>query len=352
MKLLLSILLYPFTLIYALITELRNWAFDVGLLKTERFGLPVIGIGNISVGGTGKTPHTEYLVNLLLSEGYRVAILSRGYRRESTGFFLAKKDSSSLLIGDEPRQIKLRFPEAIVAVDENRCRGIHKLLNLQTPPQVILLDDAFQHRYVQPSLNILIDNAQKPMEKDFLFPSGRLRERGKNRKRADMIIVSKCPETFSIEDQEKLAQKLRTQPEQTVFFSTYTYQTLQALFSENTISLSNLQQYEVMLLTGIASPSLIVDFLRHAGTKTTVYSFPDHHFFSENDLQEIGRQWNKITHKHKIIITTSKDASRLLDCSYLPSSLEQHIYVLALDLKFLNQEDLFCEIIMNHVRKN
>jgi tetraacyldisaccharide 4'-kinase len=214
--------LYPLAWLFGLVVTFRNKLFDWGVFSSEVFPVPVISIGNITVGGTGKTPHTEYLIGLL-SNKYRVAVLSRGYKRKTRGFILADENTNSHHIGDEPLQIFRKFPSIVVAVDANRRRGIRNLLQLpdNQKPEVILLDDAFQHRYVKPSLSILLTDSNRPFYDDYLLPTGRLREPAKNYKRADWIIYTKCPEVFTSADYQIRTERVNLLPHQQLFFSSY-----------------------------------------------------------------------------------------------------------------------------------
>ncbi len=348
-----KIILYPFSLLYALVTEVRNLLFDLGWIRSTRFDVPIISVGNISVGGTGKTPHTEYIVELLLQNNYRVAVLSRGYKRKTKGFVLATENSSPSEIGDEPRQMKTRFPEAIVAVDADRCNGIKRLLQMPLAPQVVVLDDAFQHRYVQASLNILIDNSMKPMSKDCVFPAGRLRERQKNRKRADLIIVSKCDPNLDQKQRTTIMQQLLSTQKQEVFFTSYSYQNLQSIDSTHpSLDKDNLKEKHLFLLTGIASPQAIYDYLKTYTPTVHLFAFPDHHSFSQKDYLKILKAWQKIATSHKILVTTSKDAARIQADVFFPQELKKHGYILPLKLSFLEQEEHFQQTILNHVRSN
>ena len=271
--------LWPFSVLFGIGVRLRNLLFDVGWLHEERFPLPVICIGNLTVGGTGKTPHTEYLIRLL-QNSFRLAVLSRGYKRKSKGFVLASSTSRMEDIGDEPYQMARKFPAIHVAVDGDRCRGIRQLTSPQGAPdtEVILLDDAFQHRYVRPGLRILLMDYHRPVECDQLLPAGRLREPASGKKRADLLIVTKCPPTLSLEECERIRQRIQLLPHQEVFFTTLAYGKLYPLFMDApTQPLDVLKDKEVLLVTGIASPAPLMEEVGRHAARITPLLFGDHH---------------------------------------------------------------------------
>ena len=350
--------LYPPAWIYGLVVALRNKLFDWGVFSSVIFPLPVISIGNITVGGTGKTPHTEYLIDLL-SKKYRVAVLSRGYKRKTRGFVLADENSNSAQIGDEPLQIHRKFPLITVAVDANRRRGIRNLLHLprNQKPDVILLDDAFQHRYVKPSLSILLTESNRPFYDDYLLPAGRLREKPENHKRADFIIYTKCPESFTSGDCQILTEKINLQPHQELFFSAYRYKNLLPVFQETnprkdeTFDRLELEKETVLLVTGLANPSGLIEYVKKhtSNLQTTVY--PDHHDFTRNDVQAMTNFIQTTAGKNKRIITSEKDAMRLANNPFIPNEIKAFIYYLPIEVVILFNEELFTQKIENHVRK-
>lgn len=287
--------LLPVSWLYGLGVKVRNRLFDRGVLKSESFSMPVIDVGNITVGGTGKTPHTEYLIRLL-SKTRRVAVLSRGYKRKSKGFVLATADTPMPEIGDEPYQMKQKFPDIIVAVDADRCHGISRLLSLEEKPDVVILDDAFQHRYVQPTVNICLMDYNRPVYEDRMLPAGRLREPQSGISRADIVIVTKCPRTITPSEQQEIAGRLNLSPGQKLFFSTFRY-------PEN---MAEGMGHNPLLVTGIAQPKQMVDDLRRVIPEFEVMSFPDHHNFNGKDISDIRQRG-----KGRTIITTEKDATRL-----------------------------------------
>ena len=286
-------LLFPFSILYGLITAIRNFLFDKGILKSYSFDIPIIAVGNLSVGGTGKTPQIEYLIRLL-SPNYKMATLSRGYKRKSEGFVLANEHSTAEILGDEPFQIHQKFPEIKVAVDANRKNGIEQLLNLEDKPDVILLDDAFQHRKVKAGFYILLTAYDDLFCDDYMLPTGNLRESRNGANRADVIIVTKCAKDLSEIAQENIRRKIGLKTP--LFFSYIDYddKVYNELESKN---VEEIKQEAKLLLAGIAKPEPFFGYLQAEKDETLVYS--DHHFFTEKDLIEIQNKAN-----NKLIITT------------------------------------------------
>lgn len=347
--------LWPFSFLYGIGVKMRNLLFDWKLLRQERFPLPVICIGNLTVGGTGKTPHTEYLIRLLCTS-YRVSVLSRGYKRKSKGFVLASPTSRMEDIGDEPYQMTRKFPGIHVAVDGDRCEGIRLLMAPEGAPdtEVILLDDAFQHRYVQPGLSILLMDYHRPVECDQLLPAGRLREPANGKQRADLLVVTKCPPDLSREECGHIRQRIQPLPCQEVFFTTLTYGKLYSLFTATPAQpLEMLKDKEVLLVTGIASPTpLIKEVDRHAA-HTIPLLFSDHHNFNSTDMQQITKRFYQLPKARRLILTTEKDASRLIGHPQLDKELKHYIYVLPIEVEFLHKGELvFNPKIIEYVRKN
>jgi tetraacyldisaccharide 4'-kinase len=354
MKRLLKLLL-PLSWIYGLGVWVRNKLFDWGILPVEAFSVPVISVGNITVGGTGKTPHTEYLIRLL-SRKYKVAVLSRGYKRKTKGFALADDAATSDTIGDEPLQMHRKFPSALVAVDADRRRGIKNLLNLpeDRKPEVILLDDAFQHRYVKPSLSILLTNRRRLIYADCLLPAGRLREPAANHVRADIIICTKCDESFEQVDFQIVEEKLHLHPEQQLFFSATGYKSLLPVFPENnaikkeSIERLKKEDYSFLLIAGLAHPDDLIQYLENYTSDLHSLIYPDHHAFNNKNIQEITETFDRIDNENKVIITSEKDAVRLADNPYFPENLKAFIYYLPVEV-IVNQEEIFTQKIEEHV---
>lgn len=313
-------ILFPLALLYWLITFIRNWLYDKGIFEAVEFDLPIIAVGNLSVGGTGKTPQIEYLIQLL-SDNYKVAVLSRGYKRTTEGFILADENATASSIGDEPFQFYSKFPNIQVAVDANRKNGIENLLQLKDKPDVILLDDAFQHRKVKAGFYILLTAYDDMFCDDYILPFGNLREPSSGKKRANMIIVTKCPKDLSEIAQQKIKEKLKVK--QPVFFTTIQYD--DCIFgNDSQLLVSEIQSESKVLVAGIAKPKLFFDFLKTEKDETLV--FPDHHHFSKQDCEQILAKANG-----RKIITTEKDFVRLN--GLLP---KEQLFYLPIKSTFLN----------------
>lgn len=309
----LRFLLFPLALVYGVIIFFRNLLYELGLLPATGFDTGVITIGNLSVGGTGKSPMVEYLVRML-KEKYPVAILSRGYKRHTDGFIVADKDSTSFQIGDEPLQFKKKFPDVIISVDENRQHGIKKLLAQHPEIKTIILDDAFQHRRVKPGLSILLSDYTKMFYDDFLLPVGTLREWRAGKKRADIIICTKCPDNLSPVEKRIVLKKIAPEPHQHVFFSHIKYGTPVSVFRSSfspSIPEENTKWGEVVLFTGVSNPKSLEDYLKDKSEKIIPIQYPDHHEYTLVEITQLVETFNSITSPNKIIITTEKDAMRL-----------------------------------------
>lgn len=313
----LRFLLFPFAIVYDAITSIRNLFFNYGILKEHKFDIPVIVVGNLSVGGTGKTPQIEYLVRLL-QENYKVAVLSRGYKRKTKGFIWVDSNHTAKDVGDEPLQYFRKFENIAVAVDANRVHGI-KQLQKEVNPDVILLDDAYQHRKVKAGFSIVLTKYNDLFLNDYLLPTGNLRESRKGVKRSDVILVTKCPENLAIEKQESIKRQL-AKYEKPVFFTSISYAT--SLKGSTTITIDKLKNVTVLLITGIANPKPMLTFLSKKEINYTHLKYPDHHHFSEQEIQKIKDQFDVIEAKEKMIITTEKDYMRLKyrlnNLTYLP----------------------------------
>lgn len=342
------------SLFYGIAVAIRNELFDLKVLPSREFNLPIISIGNITVGGTGKTPHTEYIAQLLKS-GFKVATLSRGYKRKTRGFFVVEPTSKVKQVGDEPLQIKLKFNSITVAVDANRVRGIEKLMALSEKPNVILLDDAFQHRYVTPGMNILLIDYNRLITKDSLLPYGRLRESAANKSRATIMIVTKCPAELKPIDERIITKELEVRPYQNLYFSTIDYGSLMPVFPED-ISIKSVVLVEgitVLLVTGIANPSPLNEYLRHGSHDIQEMKFPDHHQYVSKDLDKINAKFDSLPTVKKIIITTEKDMVRFRDLDTVPENVRKNMYYLPLKISFLNNAGKeFDRKILNYVKEN
>jgi len=350
----LSIVLSPFSLIYGAVIGTRNLMFEWGLLPVTEFHLPVISVGNITVGGTGKTPHVEYLVELLKDE-FSLATLSRGYKRKTRRFIIADATSSASQVGDEPRQMKQKYPELTVAVDRNRVKGIRTLLKLKKPVGVVLLDDAFQHRYVQPGKSILLVDYNRPVTEDCLLPAGRLREPAAARKRADIILITKSPKRLKPIDMRNMATRLGLGFHQHLYFTSIEYGRIRPVFKISEVRDEDYfkkKKVPVLLLSGIANPRPLRTFARRISTQLHEVRFPDHHRYSARDIDKISARFEATNDPDTMILTTEKDAMRLQEAE-LPESLKNKIYYVPIRVVFLNDDqDEFNQIILNYVRSN
>lgn len=345
----------PFSWLYGLGVGIRNYLFDAEILKSKSYSIPVISVGNITVGGAGKTPHVEYLIDLLRDE-MQVAVLSRGYKRKSRGYVVADEDTTMRDIGDEPFQIKQKFEGVYVAVDKNRCHGIDHLISDEDTKdvEVILLDDAFQHRYVKPGVNILLVDYHKFINYDKLLPAGRLREPQSAKVRADIVIVTKCPKNLNPIDYRVLSKAMDLKAFQQLYFTTLSYCDLKPIFNGgDTVPLNEIMGENILLLTGIASPEhLQVDIMEYTrGVKLETMAFPDHHNFTERDVERINERFAAMP-SPKRIITTEKDQVRLFYLEGLSEEVKQNIYALPIKVEFmLEGGKTFNEKIESYVRK-
>ena len=345
--------LLPLSWLYGLGVKLRNLMFSIGVLKSRSFDVPVISVGNITVGGTGKTPHVEYLVRLL-QDVCQVAVLSRGYKRQSKGFVKATAETAMKEIGDEPYQMKQKFPKITIAVDANRCHGIDLLMEDDQRPDVILLDDAFQHRYVKPGINILLVDYHRLIIYDELLPAGRLREPLTGKDRADIVIVTKCPKELKPMDYRVITKAMNLYPFQQLFFTTLEYGDMYPVFSEATVApqLQELKDRHILVLTGIASPKQLLHDLTPITPHLTPLSFADHHVFNAKDVELINSTFAALP-SPRIIITTEKDATRLQQAEGLSNEVKANIFVLPINVCFmLEQGNTFNSYIINYVHKN
>ena len=351
-----KLFLYPFSILYGFAIYLRNRLYDLRILKSTEFEVPVISIGNITVGGTGKTPHVEYLV-YLLKDKFEVATLSRGYKRKSTGFFEVETNSSVEQVGDEPLQIKRKFPDVTVSVCENRVEGVMNLLDLKNEktPDVVILDDAFQHRRITPGINILLIDYNRPVKEDKLLPAGRLRERISQMRRANIIVITKCPEEVTPIMQRIMQKNVNLKPYQELFFTKLKYGNLQPVFDAPDINPAFFEkkQHSVLLVTGIASPELIQKYLANTVDKIESLIFPDHHNYTETDTEKIQKEFNSIPTAKKIIVTTEKDAVRFKELSNLDETIKKGLYFLPVSIDFLGKDEkTFTKRILNYVGEN
>lgn len=350
--------LLPLSWLYGSGVWLRNKLFDIGYTPSKKYDMPVICVGNLAVGGTGKTPHTEYLIRLLCQQGLHVATLSRGYKRNSKGYLLADETSTAQQIGDEPCQMKNKFPYIQVAVDEKRCHGIEQLQKLDNPPiDVILLDDAYQHRHVKAGLNILLTDCQRLFCDDALMPAGRLREPQSRKDRAQIIIVTKCPQKMKPIDFKIISKKLRLYPYQQLYFTKLAYGALIPLFPQlangNKMQRTLKGDDQVLLVTGIASPTALLKEISAYVQHVDLLAFGDHHDFCAKDLQQIKQRFACLKEGNRIIITTEKDAERLKLHPAMAEELKPFIYIIPIEIEFLQgQQSIFNQNIIDYVKAN
>ena len=347
--------LTPLSWLYGLGVKLRNFLFDTGIRKSQKFKTPVISIGNITVGGTGKTPHVEYLVRLL-QDHLRVAVLSRGYKRKSSGFVMAGDSTTMSDIGDEPFQMKQKFPKVTIAVDRNRVHGINCLTDNDSKKSdidVVLLDDAFQHRQVKPGINILLVDYHRLIIYDKLLPAGRLREPLKGKDRADIVIVTKCPKDLKPMEYRVITKAMNLYPYQQLYFSTLDYEELLPVFKDTKElkSKKDLKTQNILLLTGIASPRQMNEDLKPIVKSITPLTFSDHHSFSPNDVELLNATFAEMP-SPKCIITTEKDAARLQTTEGMSDEVRKNLYKLPVRISIIqNQEEAFNQHIMSYVLK-
>ena len=347
--------LLPFSWLYGWAVGIRNFLFDIGVLKSRTFHTPVISVGNITVGGTGKTPHVEYLIRLL-QDKTKVAVLSRGYKRKTKGFLKATPHSTAHDIGDEPLQMSQKYPKVTVAVDKNRVHGIETLTSEDRELGVILLDDAFQHRYVKPGINILLVDYHRLIIYDKLLPAGRLREPMKSKSRADLVIITKCPDMLTPMNIRVITKAMDLYPYQKMFFTKLGYGDLYPVFheeqSDTSVSLDTLRNFHTMILSGIASPRQLQEDLGKYCSHLTPLTFPDHHDFTTKDVELINQTFASLP-TPRCVITTEKDAVRIKQTEGLSAELKKSLYALPLSIEFmLDQEPIFNEYIIGYVRKN
>ncbi|MEY3323175.1 MAG: hypothetical protein RLZZ417_2758 [Bacteroidota bacterium] len=307
--LLVRFLLLPLSLLYGIGVSIHRFLYLTEIIKPLKFSLPILSVGNLSVGGSGKTPHVEFLVNYLKNY-LNVGVLSRGYNRKTTGFIWVEPFLKSDEVGDEPLQIKSKFPEVSVAVCESRVSGVSEMVGINAGLQVIVLDDAFQHRAIKPELDIILTTFQQPFFSDYLLPTGRLREWRNAYKRADILIVSKCPQHLSKETRQNFIKKIKPQNNQNVYFSSFKYGNPYYLFNPEIKIILN-QQHQVLLVSAIAGVSYLEEYLKPKIDVLVHKVFEDHHYFSQYEMAQLKVSLDRMEGNHKIILTTEKDATRM-----------------------------------------
>lgn len=345
-------LLTPLSWLYAIVLYIRHWLYDCGILKSKSFNVPTICIGNLALGGTGKTPHTEYLIRLLKDKA-NVAVLSRGYGRQTYGYIVANEAATAEQIGDEPLQYRLKFNNITVAVDEDRREGIYNLTRQDNAPDVILLDDAYQHRKIKPGINILLTEYYNLYKKDMLIPVGKLRDVKYAAKRADIIIVTKSPKVLIPYDRRDVINTIDAQPYQKIFFTYIEFQRLTPV--NNTAKETILQDMKsIYLFCGIANPYPLEDYLKRKYNTLITKYFNDHHHFTDNDIDMILDGFDSVIGKNKIIVTTEKDLMRLTSSSFINRFDNVPLFTIPIEVRFNDdkEETEFNNLILNYVGKN
>ncbi len=339
-NLIIKILLLPFSILFGIGVRLRKLAYKTGLLKSITFDFPIISIGNLNVGGTGKSPHTSFIAGFL-KDYIHVAVLSRGYKRKTKGFHYVEVQHTVEDVGDEPLQLKLRQQDVIVAVNESRIQGVMRLIGDNPDLQTILMDDAYQHLAITPNLNILLTEFSNPYTNDFLLPFGKLRESASGYERADIIIVTKCPEILNEGNRLEWTQKLKPLPKQRLYFSYYKYGKPYYLFNSDYVY-SLTEELEILVFCAIANTEYLEQYLETVVGKAKILQFPDHHYFTNAELGSLKVRFEQMEASQKIILTTEKDAMRLrLHQDYI---LEQRlpIFVLPIEVDFVfNEKERF-----------
>jgi tetraacyldisaccharide 4'-kinase len=349
--------LYPFSLIYGLITGIRNFMYNTGILPSVEFTIPVICVGNISVGGTGKTPHTEYIAGLL-RENFKVATLSRGYKRRTRDFRMVSSSSLVSEIGDEPVQIFRKFPDVLVTVDRNRVHGVKKILNVKPEADVIILDDGFQHRRITPGFSILLSDFERLIVRDHIMPYGSLRESMKNMRRADIIIITKSPENITPIQRRLIVKEVNKFPYQNLYFTSIKYKAPLPVFEtkDQEEVPDNILQFEgcgIVLITGIANPLPLKEYLQKTTGELIHLSYPDHYNFKEKDIATIYSAYKNLNTPLKYAFTTEKDAVRLREFHNITEPVRSSLFYIPIGIHFLNDDkDEFDNLIIDYVRKN
>ncbi len=342
------ILLLPFALVYWLVIAVRNWMYNKKILHSTSFALPLICVGNLSVGGTGKSPMVEYLVRLL-KDKFKVATLSRGYKRRTRGYALANDTSDALDIGDEPMQFHIKFPDVPVAVGEERLDAIPQLLHDRPETQAIILDDAFQHRAIKAGLNILLTDYNNLFTRDFYLPTGDLRDLKSEYKRAEIIIVTKCNPDLSESERQNLIKEINPAPGQFIFFTAIQYGQPYHILTKTGFSFNN--NTEVLLVSGIANPRPLKLMLEKYSKAYYMLQYPDHRIFTIDDLKEIRKKFTAIDSVDKIILTTEKDAVRLVKFNTEITGLP--LYIIPVRHHFLyGEEGRFGQLVIDFIQKS
>jgi tetraacyldisaccharide 4'-kinase len=347
---LIRLILFPFSIVYGIITWIRNKFFDWRILPSKSFGIPIISVGNLSTGGTGKTPHIEYLIKML-SDEFRVAVLSRGYKRKSKGFIVAGNDCKPEEIGDESYQIFTKFKNIIVAVDEKRKRGISNLLKLPAPPDLVLLDDAFQHRYVKPGYSIILTDYHKIFTHDYMLPTGSLREFRSGSKRADIIVVTKTSKVLSPITCQSIQEEVKPKPHQKLLYSYIDYGPFLPIEGIDFAPDDRKRYNTIMIVAGIANTYPLEFYLKNFCDEIELLKFADHHAYDQKDIMKIMEKFDGILTQNKIIVTTEKDLMRISRPEFLKSL--QHFPICYVQIEIVFHKDdkpVFDKSILEYVR--
>jgi tetraacyldisaccharide 4'-kinase len=349
-------LLLPFAWLYGRIVRARNWLYDKEVMAVTRFDLPLIGIGNLSAGGTGKTPMAEYLLTLLQENEYRTSLLSRGYKRRTKGFQIVRAFATALDVGDEPYQVKKKFPDTLVVVCEDRVEGIRRIRQNHTDVDAVVLDDCLQHRSLKPGFNILLTDYARPYFRDKLLPAGMLREPIQGRFRADLIVVTKCPPGLTPSNKAEFIEKLKPGVGQDVYFTAINYNSIRNMSSdgrEEVYPVEFLHGYEIVLFTGIAFPDPLLMFLNTISKVVKFIRFSDHHVYKEADIQKIRTEFSQVIHYNKLILTTEKDFRRLEGTPEMAFFERLPVYFLTISVDWDEDEKRrFDEKILTYVRNH
>ncbi|OQA45708.1 MAG: Tetraacyldisaccharide 4'-kinase [Bacteroidetes bacterium ADurb.Bin302] len=347
----LRIVCYPIGWIYGLVVMIRNYLFDAKIIKSTKYKIAIISVGNLTVGGTGKTPHVEYLLHIL-SDKFNTAMLSRGYKRKSKGLVFANTiNANASILGDEAYQVYSKFPQVKVVVDKDRREALREIESSYSNMDVVVMDDAFQHRYVKAGLSVLLVDYNRIITEDKLLPYGDLREPASGKNRADIVVVTKCPIDLSPLEVRIIRKKLYLRPFQSLFFSTYTYQKPIAVFKEASSELTEVGS--VLLVTAIAQPKPLKEYLEEQYKIVQSVSYSDHYLLSEKDWCDISERFRLLSGPNKYIFVTEKDAAKLVGCKYIPNDLKSYIYAIPLQIKILQgKQDNFNNKFIDYVEKN
>lgn len=326
-----KILLYPASLLYQLATQIRNKFYDLEILKSNYADIPTISIGNITVGGTGKTPHAEYIISLL-KDKYKLAYLSRGYKRKSIGYQEAKKESNAHILGDEAYQVHCKFPEITVAVDADRFRAISNLKNRENKPDIVVLDDCYQYRKLHPDINILLIDYNRLTYLDYYLPCGQLRESKHNTDRANIVIITKCPKSINPADKLSIRTQLGLLAYQSLFFTGIDYLVPRGVFNNSTLELSD--DMELIAMSAVSQPQHLHAYLKAQSKVLHTITYEDHHTYTQQDIKKLNGIFEKLTEGKRAIIITEKDKAKLKHIN-MPDDIKNNIYSIDIDIDFM-----------------